>query len=188
MINFIERYRIYIGIFLVILILTGGGILLWDVKKQDSKTLSKNEIRVDIEGAVKNPGVYNFKFGAIIEDAIKAAGGLTEQVDVNKLAQQINRAELLRDGQKILIPLKGQIAGEQINTVKEQSRGTENKININTATAEELESLPGIGSVYAQKIIDYREEHGGFENIEDIQNVPGIGPKTFEKLKDLITV
>ena len=189
MLTFIEKYRTYIGIFLILLILIGGGILLWNAKKGGQSNLVKNEIRIDIEGAVKNPGIYQFKSGAIIEDAIKAAGGLAEQVYKDKLASQINRVEVLRDGQKILIPIKSSVAGAQANqSVQQSSDVIAGKININTATAEELDSLPDIGPAYAQKIIDYREEHGGFESIEDIQNVAGIGPKTFEKLKDLITV
>jgi len=192
MINFIERYRTYIGIFLVVLILIGAGILLWDKKKNQDSSADKvvsGEIRVDIEGAVANPGVYKLFEGAIVEDLINEAGGLSDKVDGAKLASDLNRAQKLRDGDKIMIPLMGEVAGTT-STPTTSAGGTTvaGKVNINSATAEQLDTLPGIGPAYAARIIQYRESNGAFGSIEEIKEVSGIGDATFGKIKDLITI
>lgn len=158
---------------------------------------------VDIGGAVVDPRLAELPNGSRVEDAINAAGGLTEDADMTL----INRAELLTDGEKIYIPTHEETAagiGSDGNTAGQSSTLTggsdggkagnsgsgsfsgEQKININTADTTQLQTLSGIGPVTAQKIIDYRENHGRFDSIEDIKNVSGIGEKTFEKLKDSI--
>lgn len=142
---------------------------------------------VDIEGAVKKPGVYVFKAGARVNDAIEASGGLSEKA----YTKNINKARLLQDGEKIYIPEEGEdtldveISDDSVynNSVSESS----NKININTASKELLMSLNGIGEVYAKRIIEYRDNMK-FASIEDIKKVKGIGDKTFDKIKALITV
>jgi len=192
MINFIERNRTSIGIFLVIVILIGAGILLWDKKKQNENgadKLTSGEIRVDIEGAIANPGVYKLFEGAIVEDLINEAGGLSDKVDGAKLAAEVNRAQKLRDGDKIMIPIMGEVAGAA-SAPTSSSGGTTvaGKININSASAEQLDTLPGIGPAYAARIIQYRESNGAFSSIEEIKEVSGIGDATFEKIKDLITI
>ena len=190
--DFIEKYKTYIGGFLVLLIVAGVLVLLWNKKKAPvGSQKSEGEIRVDIEGAVKSPGLYSLKEGSILEDLLAICGGFSGQVDEAKVAQEFNRAEILQDGQKIYVPTKGEVAGAETGTAAAGSGGTETptgKININTATAEQLDTLPGIGPAYAGRIIDYRTTHGGFKSIEEIQEVTGIGPKTFEKLKDQITI
>ncbi len=144
-------------------------------------------IIVHLDGAVKHPGLFTLAPGARLKDALEAAGGLLPEADT----QKINLAAPLQDGEKIYIPA----LAPQTSPVFEQnlapvtSTGSvPERININTASQAELETLPGIGAVIAQRIIAYRTEHGPFQSIEEIQNVPGIGPKTFEKIKDLITV
>ena len=149
-------------------------------------------IAVHVVGAVPRPGLYEFPEGARVQDAIDSAGGLLADADENSL----NLAALLEDGQQLDIPYK---AGSDPSNDEEsldlpdtgdddsQTSG-EDLININTASTEELDSLPGIGPTTAQKIIDYREENGPFSSIEDIMNVSGIGPATFEDIMDLITV
>ncbi|MBI5295155.1 MAG: ComEA family DNA-binding protein [Chloroflexi bacterium] len=141
---------------------------------------------VQVVGAVPRPGVYEFPEGARIRDAIDAAGGLLTDADVEAL----NLASLLEDGQKLDIPFVGGPEGTPAPTALGPTATPSNAdlININTATLEQLDSLPGIGPTTAQKIIDYRTANGPFARIEDIQNVSGIGPSTFEKLKLLITV
>ena len=151
-------------------------------------------IAVHIIGAVPRPGLYQFIEGARVQDAIDAAGGLLASADV----ASINLAALLEDGQQLNIPYKaGEEPAESFSTQDELVLPTEEStseventelININTATLEELDSLPGIGPSIAQRIIDYRDENGPFNTIEDIQNVSGIGPATFDDIKDLITV
>ena len=147
-------------------------------------------IAVHVIGAVPRPGLYNFLEDVRVQDAIDAAGGLLAEADANSL----NLAALLEDGQQLVIPYKA--GSEPIETVNLPSSETatpapnsgEDLVNINTATLEELDTLPGIGLTTAQKIIDYRTVNGPFSTIEDIMNVSGIGPATFEDLKDLITV
>lgn len=143
-------------------------------------------IMVDIGGAVNDPMVAELEEGSRVEDAINAAGGVTEDADLT----EINRAAFLEDGDKILIPEKQDVALNDISNAADGSaKGSytpysDGKININTAGSEELQTLDGVGPVTAEKIIDYRESNGRFKDIEDIKNVSGIGEKTFEKLKD----
>lgn len=150
-------------------------------------------IAVHVIGAVPRPGLYEFPKGARIQDAIEAAGGLLTTAN----ADTLNLAALLEDGQQLDIPYKaGLIEAPLAVPVLPSSDATPtvtanpeiDLININTATLEELDRLPGIGPTTAQKIIDYRETNGPFAAIEDIMNVSGIGPATFEDIKKLITV
>ena len=155
---------------------------------------TESPIAVHVIGAVPRPGLYKFPEGARIQDAIDAAGGLLAEGDDNAL----NLAALLEDGQQLNIPYKA--GSEPSNTDdtldlpssdendSSRSGSIEDLVNINTASLDELDSLPGIGPTTAQKIIDYRTENGPFANIEDIMNVSGIGPATFEDIQDLITV
>lgn len=142
-------------------------------------------IVVYISGAVPRPGVYALPQGARVQDAISAAGGFladAEKTGIN-LARQLEDGEQLEipfaEGASLVIPTPGVEVIEPSET---------ELININTASQTELESLPGIGPTTAQKIIEYREANGPFAAIEDIINVSGIGPGTFERIKDLITV
>jgi competence protein ComEA len=151
-------------------------------------------IQVHVTGAVANPGVYALPVDSRVQDAIQAAGGFAE--NANDTA--VNLATLLEDGAQISVAAKkptsqpstaaGVEQGSEKNEGQPPPPNLDSPININTATQEELESLPGIGPVTAQKIIEYRETNGPFIGIEDIQKVSGIGPATFEKLRDLITV
>lgn len=143
-------------------------------------------ILVHVSGAVTNPDVYPLPPGSHVQEAIEAAGGLLSQADTDTL----NLAFKLEDGEKILVPFKPE---ERVNLPQEASGNmeesqTEFPININSATLDELTRLPGIGEVKGQAIIAYRQANGPFVVIEQIQNVSGIGPATFEKIKDLITV
>ncbi len=145
---------------------------------------------VDVAGAVPRPGVYEFAAGARVKDAVQAAGGMLAEADKSS----INLAAPLQDGQRLEIPY---ISGMEPTPPPASfkfggSNGSGNPsgqlIDINTATAQELEALPGIGPTLAQAIVDYRNEFGPFFAIEDIMFVDGIGPDTFEAIKDLITV
>ncbi|AEF17582.1 MULTISPECIES: helix-hairpin-helix domain-containing protein [Thermoanaerobacterium] len=140
------------------------------------------EIKVYVTGLVKSPGVYTMKEGDRIDDAIKLAGGPLDDADLS----DINLAEKLKDEQMIKVPKIGE--NDVSNDKFSSSNAPNGKININTATKEELDTLPGIGEVTAQRIIDFREQHGNFQRIEDIMNVSRIGPKLFEQIKDKITV
>ena len=160
-------------------------------------------IYVDIEGAIKNPGVIKLKPDTIVMDAIEAAGGLTSEANT----KYINRASKLSDGDKIYIPTEADIINPDNQELFGNSSGfinsgtsgtgsnlssdknsTDAKININTADSENLQKLTGVGPATAQKIIDYRESYGKFSSLEDLMNVSGIGEKTFAKMKDHIEV
>jgi len=148
-------------------------------------------IQVYVSGAVVRPGVYALPPDARVVDALEAAGGPTEEADLVHL----NLAQRVRDEEQVHVPQVGEPT-YQPPTPAVPSAGTPNPagepagtlVNINTATLEELTSLPGIGSGYAQRIVDYRESNGPFQSIEEIQNVPGIGAATFARIRDLITV
>ncbi len=155
-----------------------------DVVVEDVNAITETEpvssmIMVDIGGEVINPTVVELKEGSRVEDAIKAAGGVTENADLT----EINRAAFLADGDKIMIP---SISDDMNNISGEASSYSmsDGKININIAGFEELQQLDGVGPATAEKIIEYREENGRFNTIEEIKNVSGIGDKTFEKFQN----
>lgn len=147
---------------------------------------------VHVSGAVTLPGVYTLPIGSRVKDAIEAAGGLLPEAD----SRNLNLAALLQDGELIWIPATPQANPTAVAPNKTPNDNNDQTsipaptglININTATQEELDTLPGIGPVKAQNIIDYRNSNGPFNTIEAIQDVNGIGPVTYENLKELITV
>lgn len=144
-------------------------------------TNSNGFIYVDIDGAVRSPGVYKLKDGDRVNDAIIMAGGLLD----NAFTKNINKARKLDDGEKIYILTEKE--AEEVKDIEKGSTSSNNLININTADLNDLVSLPGIGDVYGQRIIEYRKSKK-FNSVDDIKNIEGIGDKTFEKIKELITV
>jgi len=144
-------------------------------------TPTPHPLRVYVSGAVHQPDVYPLLPDSIVKDAIMAAGGATDDADLDR----INLALPVADGQHVYVPRLGE-EDPPVQPPSDQRAG-EGKININTADVAALDSLPGIGPALAQRIIDYRQEHGPFARLEDIMEVSGIGPGTFEKLRDLIT-
>jgi competence protein ComEA len=143
-------------------------------------------LRVYVSGAVQSPDVYVLPPGSIVKDALAAAGGATDDADLAR----INLAILVQDQQQIHVPREGEADPPVPPPGRSSSAdlSTPDKIDLNTASAAELDALPGIGPAIAQRIVDYREANGRFAAIEDIVNVKGIGPATFEQLKDLIVV
>ena len=158
-------------------------------------------IIVHVAGAVVHPGVYSFPAESRLQDAIQAAGGALQEADLEAL----NLAEFLQDGTQLVVPSRP--IDQPTEMIDARSRSAiiptppsregnatplppspDNPVNINTATQAELESLPGIGPVLAQRIIAYRESNGPFTTIEDIIDVSGIAQSTFDLIKDLITV
>ena len=138
-------------------------------------------VRVSVRGAVVSPGIYALPPGSILQDALQAAGGILPQADTSHL----NLAAPLSDGQDVRVPLITPTPAPGTPTMVIPGGG---KINLNTATLAELDSLPGIGPVLAQRIIDYRETHGPFQSVEELLNVEGIGPSLLEKIRDRIEV
>ena len=176
-----------------------------ETKEQKKVDITKG-IMVYITGEVKNPGIYELEENSRIKDVIEKAGGLKETADIT----DINLATILQDEDKITIPTKDKTMEEKQNTERiqsnKQSKTTEKsqnttsistnttgknqntKVNINTATQTELETLPGIGPSTASKIVSYRKENGKFKSIEEIKKVNGIGESKYKKIKELIKV
>jgi competence protein ComEA len=136
-------------------------------------TTTPGTITVYVSGAVAAPGVYRLPEGSRVEAAVQAAGGFAPGAE----EESINLAAFLTDGQQVDVP--GLVDTGHVNA---------GRVNINTASTSELDTLPGIGPTTAQSIIDYRLQHGIFQAVQDIQNVPGIGPATYDRIKDYITV
>ena len=143
------------------------------VELLDTEKSSEKQILVYVVGAVKAPGVYEIPVESRIYDAVKAAGDVLPYADM----EAVNMAETVTDGEKIYIPLDpGRTAGDT------------HLVNINQATAGELTALPGVGPATAEKIVQYREEHGLFQKKEDIKKVPSIGDSKFLKMAERITL
>lgn len=162
-----------------------------DTTTINEDSIDRNKIIVEIKGEVAKPDVYQLEEGSIIKDLIDMAGGVTEEADLSR----INRAEELLNHELIII---GNINDEtessvvQNNSTYSSNGNNSDKgstlININTADLEQLKGITGIGNIKAQSIIDYREANGGFKSLEELKNVDGIGDKTFEKIKEQITL
>ena len=150
----------------------------------EAESAASEMIIVDVAGAVHSPKVVELPADSRVADAISAAGGLTEDADTS----QVNQAAFLTDGEKIYIPSEGEDDTASITGAGGSVSADASKIDINTATSEELQTLNGVGPATAEKIISYRSDVGYFKNIDEIKNIDGIGDKTFEKLKDDITV
>ena len=150
-------------------------------EKTEESTLEA-VIFVDIKGAVKKPGIYQMKVGDRVKDALDAAGGLTEEAD----SQKVNLAKRLEDQMAIVVPKVGEEAEEIPAGATSKEEAKEGKVNINTATVEELKTLKGVGEKKAEAIIEYRKKNGSFQTKEDLMKVRGIGKKLFESFQERI--
>jgi len=208
MFNLSNQEKITIILLLIVIIIGGGIVLSKSINNEDNFTINRAldisedkpamqieipPVIIHITGAVKNPGVYQLKSTDRIVDAVKIAGGATEEANLDL----INLAALLKDGQKIIVPYKiytenGEEISNNINNNTEvmysSSSSISGKININTANANILQTLPGIGPVLSERILEYRNQNGLFGIIDDIKDVSGIAEKKFEGIKDLICV
>ena len=164
--------------------------------EDEKENISNKEITVYVSGEVNKSGVVTLKEGDRLAVAVEKLGGTTKKADLNN----INLAIRVKDEEHYIIPKIGEAKQEELKDVNntkdienaeiknENTAKDSSKININTATLEELDKLPGVGEATANKIISHREENGQFKNIEDIKNVNGIGDKKFENMKELICV
>ena len=164
--------------------------------EDEKENISNKEITVYVSGEVNKSGVVTLKEGDRLAVAVEKLGGTTKKADLNN----INLAIRVKDEEHYIIPKIGEAKQEDLKDVNntkdidnaeiknENTEKDSSKININTATLEELDKLPGVGEATANKIISHREENGQFKTIEDIKNVNGIGDKKFEKMKELICV
>jgi competence protein ComEA len=192
---------------LVVAVLIVGGAALWYVRslpssvsiqapsdRMDPSGLTGSmasptpaTIVVDVAGWVRRPGVYEFRQGDRVIDAVRMAGGAKPGADLTS----INLAALLTDGQQIVVFKRGKTgAGTGVagGSGPSGSGGAETLVNLNTATLDQLESLPGIGPALGQRILDYRQVHGPFRSVDDLLNVSGIGEKRLADLRPRVTV
>ena len=155
-----------------------------ETEYSEESSVQPQVIFVDISGAVEKPGVYEVSEETRLFEVIEMAGGLSEDAD----ADHVNQASFVEDGQKIIIPVKGSdAAGDLLSETAGVTVEGSGYININTASADELKTLNGIGDAMAERIIEYRSQRA-FKSKEDIMSVDGIGSKTYDKIKDRITV
>ena len=185
----LERYRVPIVAVLCALLVTAGAIIY--VRRPASQPIeieepaltpvaNSVELGVYVTGAVQNPGVYYLPEESRVQDALEAAGGPAANADLDR----VNLAQRVRDEDQIYVPE----VGEEDLPSRANGLAQAGLVNINTATAPELETLPGIGPALAQSIIDHREAHGPFGTIEEITDVQGIGQGVLEEIRELITV
>ena len=135
-------------------------------------------VYVDVVGAVRRPGLYRLREGARVADAVRRAGGPTPKAQI----ELVNLAALVSDGEQVVVPRAG--AGGVVGPAGGGSAG--GPVHLNSATLEQLDALPGVGPVTAQKILDFRQAHGAFGSVDELDAVPGIGPARLETLRDLV--
>ncbi|MYL71988.1 ComEA family DNA-binding protein [Halobacillus litoralis] len=153
------------------------------IQGEEEKKTPSATMKVDVKGEVNTPGVYTMKEGTRVDDVIKEAGGMTENADMTS----VNLAQRIQD-EMVIFVTSITTAQSTSNESGEGNTPSGDKLSINRASASEMETLNGIGPSKAASIIKYREENGPFASVEDLVNVPGIGEKTLEGLKEWITV
>jgi competence protein ComEA len=195
----LARYRPYIAMLFLFLVVLGGTI--WALRQPAPASLTiitptprptptTASVIVDVRGAVAQPGVYTLPAGSRVQDALAQAGNVLPNAETRNL----NLARKLNDGEQVYVPTVGEAtapppaAPGKSNASSAATKTPIGIININTATLEELDALPGIGPSLAQRIVDYREQNGAFQKIEDVKKVRGIGDALFGDIKDMITV
>ena len=194
---------VLVSALLAILVLAGGRLArtgtasapeivapLEPVSLPSASSPARAAVVVHVVGAVRRPGLYRLREGARVADAVARAGGSTRRAELAAL----NLAAPLVDGVQVLVPVRVPVAGgaspgSETDAVVPDAAvaGLGAKVSLGTATAEELDELPGVGPVTAQKILDYRAEHGPFRSVDELDAVPGIGPTRVEQLRDLVT-
>jgi competence protein ComEA len=198
MLEKLQRYRGYIFLTLIYTIFFGSYVFyehrpqpepLQIIEPTLPLTPTPAPLQVHVAGAVRQPGVYSLPPGSRLLQAVEAAGGLTAEAD----EESLNLADYVQDGHRVYIPKRGTPAPPSPTAEAEPAsmEGTESSgglVNINTASAEALDTLPGIGPALAERIIAYRQEHGPFTDIGQIMEVKGIGEATFARLKAYITI
>jgi competence protein ComEA len=143
--------------------------------------LPSSRVVVDVVGAVRRPGLYRLAQGSRIADAITRAGGATGKAEL----AQVNLAAPLADGEQVVVPRRGG-AGVAAGAGPVSPGAPAAPVQLSTATLEQLDSLPGVGPVTAQKILDYRQKHGAFQSVDELDAVSGIGPKRLDQLRELV--
>jgi competence protein ComEA len=193
----LSRRRLLVAAACLALLLFLGSKLLASPQSQASlappaapptESTAAGRVVVDVVGAVRRPGLYRLAQGGRIADAVARAGGATSKADL----ALINLAAPLADGEQVVVPRRGATAPASGAAAGPSTGGpvagpsTGGPVQLSTATLEQLDSLPGIGPVTAQKILDYRQKHGAFTSVDELDAVPGIGPARLDQLRDLV--
>ena len=149
-------------------------------KGAELRVAPRPRLVVHVVGAVRRPGLYRLADGSRIADALRRAGGATRRADLSL----VNLAAPVSDGTQIVVPRRAPPASP--GETPEGGGSAAGPVHLNTASVEELDALPGVGPVTAQKIVDYREQHGAFSSVDDLDAIPGIGPARLEQLRELV--
>ena len=180
---------VLVGGLLVLLLLVGRQLAGGDapvragqlVVEADAPSRQRPRVLVHVVGAVRRPGLYRVRDGARIADAVARAGGATRKADL----ALINLAAPVADGAQVVVPRR-QAAVSGGGAGPGAASGPPGPVHLNTATLEDLDALPGVGPTTAQRILDYRQEHGAFSSVDELDAVPGIGPARLEQLRELV--
>ena len=188
----LDRRRVLVAALVLVFALAVGGRLLLhsDVRTRvpppvrvaaDARKTQVSRLYVDVVGAVRRPGLYRLPQGSRVASAVARAGGATAAAQL----ELVNLAAPLADGEQVVVPQRGAaaVAAGGAGAAGPTPAGP---VHLNTATLEQLDALPGIGAVTAQKILNYRREHGAFGSVDELDAVPGIGPARLEQLRDLV--
>ncbi len=190
----VDRRRLLIGAvaLLLALVLAGRVLLRHDAAPvpppirpagSAAQKPPARDLYVDVVGAVRRPGLYRLREGSRVADALARAGGVTPKAEL----VLVNRAALIADGEQIVVPRRGAaVAASAGSGAGGASGAAAGPVHLNSATLEQLDALSGVGPVTAQKIIEYREQHGGFRSVDELDAVPGIGPARLEQLRGAV--
>jgi competence protein ComEA len=186
----LDRRRALVAVLgLVLVLVLAGKVLLrparpvvpQPVRVAEPATQTRaTTIFVHVVGAVRRPGLYRLKDGSRVADAVRRAGGPTRKAQL----ELVNLAARISDGEQVVVPRRG--SGAVVAGAAAGGLSATGPVHLNSATAEQLDGLPGVGPVTAQKILDYRRDHGAFGTVDELDAVPGIGPARLEQLRDLV--
>lgn len=185
----LTRRQVLVGAIVVIAVVLIGAKLLARPKAiaappiptaTATESVAAALIYVDVVGAVRRPGLYRLSRSARVADALARAGGPSRKAEL----ELVNLAAPVADGEQVVVPRKGATGAVAAGSAVGAAGGP---VHLNTATLEQLDALPGIGPVTAQKILDYRQQHGAFASVDELDAVPGIGPARLDQLKGLVT-
>jgi competence protein ComEA len=184
----VSRRAIVLGAIALALALTLANRLLRDAGTAYQAPAATQSVRstraaapalvVDVVGAVRRPGLYRLPQGSRVADAVARAGGATRHADI----ALVNLAAPLADGTQVVVPVRATVASGGASSPSTPA----GPVHLNTATLEQLDALPGVGPVTAQKILDYRQQHGAFSSVDELDAIPGIGPARLDQLRKLV--
>jgi competence protein ComEA len=187
----LDRRRIVVtGVVLLVAVVLAGKFLLRSanpaavapplrVAPTETNRLSSVALYVDVVGAVRRPGLYRLRDGSRVADAVTRAGGPTRNAQI----ELVNLAARIADGEQIVVPARGSAGAVATMPGGGAASGP---VHLNSATLDQLDELPGVGPVTAQKILDYRQNHGAFGSVDELDAISGIGPARLETLRDLV--